>query len=130
MVKTYTYKLPAKFDPPYLYAVLAREFGANFLGWSETPTEIRIEFAKELSPTEKAKLDSLLASPPFPVERLEFGALDIADEIYAAIGKRPVRVDYDETRDHAIIDFDVPLTDIERTKVETILKTRRLKKRI
>jgi hypothetical protein len=126
----YNYKLPAKFDPPYLYAVLAREFGANFLGWSETPTEIRIEFAKELSPTEKAKLDSLIANPPFPAERLEFGAIDIASEIEAAIGKRPVRVDYDETRDHAIIDFDVSLTDNERAKVEAILKARRMKKRV
>jgi hypothetical protein len=109
---------------------MQREFGANFLGWSETPTEIRIDFAKDLTPTEKAKLDSLIANPPFPAERLEFGALDIADEIEAAIGKRPVRVDYDETRDHAVIDFDVPLTDTERAKVEAILKARRLKKRV
>jgi hypothetical protein len=128
----YNYKLPAKFDPSYLYAVLAREFGANFLGWSETPTEIRIEFAKELTADEKAKLDSLIANPPMPVAVYEFGAIDLADEIEKAVGVRPVLVDYDEERDRGRIMFDKALTTTQEAALQTFiqgLRTKRIFKR-
>jgi hypothetical protein len=128
----YSYKLPAKFDPHYLYAILQREFGANFLGWSETPTEIRIEFARDLTDAEKAKLDSLIANPPMPAAIYEFGVIDLADEIEKAIGVRPVSIDYDEATDRGRITFDKALTTTQESILQTLiqgLRTKRIFKR-
>jgi AraC-like DNA-binding protein len=132
MVATYTYRLPAKFDPYYLRAILQREFGVNFLGWSETLNEIRIDFARELTADEKSKLDSLIANPPMPAAVYEFGAIDLADEIEKAIGVRPVLVDYDEATDRGRIMFDKALTSTQEAALQTFiqgLRTKRIFKR-
>jgi hypothetical protein len=128
MVETYRYKLPAKFDPHYLYAIMQREFGANFLGWSETPTEIRIDFARELTADEKSKLDSLIANPPMPAAVYEFGVIDLADEIEKAVGVKPVLAEWDETTDRARIMFDKTLTAAEEASLKGLLETIRAKR--
>jgi hypothetical protein len=132
MVKTYVFNLPAKFDPYYLRAILQREFPDAFIGWSETATEIRIDFARELTADEKSKLDSLIVSPPMPAAVYEFGAIDLADEIEKAVGVRPVLVDYDEERDRGRIMFDKALTTTQEAALQTFiqgLRTKRIFKR-
>jgi hypothetical protein len=129
---TYRYKLPVKFDAYYLRAILQKEFGAKFLGWSETPTEIRIEFAGDLTDAEKSKLDSLIASPPMPAAVYEFGVIDLADEIEKAIGVRPVLAEYDEATNRGRIMFDKTLTSTQEAALQTFiqgLSTKRIFKR-
>ena len=131
MPESYPYPIVPK-DPLYFRALIDRDVASAdnpCLGITTYADRIIIFFGKPLTADRKAKLDEIASTNPVPTERIEFGAIDIAEGIYTAIGKRPVRVDYDESRDHAVIDFDVALTDAERVKVEAILKARRLKKR-
>ena len=128
MPRRYDYPLPAKFDPYYLRAVLDRELPGLLLGWSETPTQIRFDFARELTPAEKAKLDSIAASPPMPAARYAFGYID-ADDVEKAVGVRPVRVDVRPETGEITIDFDSPLTPAQEARLEELCRSpRSLKK--
>jgi hypothetical protein len=129
MVPSYEYKLPPRFDPHYLRAILEREFPGALLGWCETPTEIRFDFARELTPAEKAKLDSIMASPPMPVARYAWDALDV-DDVEREVGVRPVRLDVDLERDVIIVDFDRPLTPEQEMKLAMALRSQRRFKKI
>jgi hypothetical protein len=117
----YHYRKPGSFDSEYLGVVLRKEFGDNFLGWSETPSEMRIEFRRELTPEEKSKLDSIIANPPTPAAVYEFGDFDIEDEIERTIGVRPVHVRGDSRTGTYRIIFDRPLTQDQEKALSNLL---------
>jgi hypothetical protein len=129
----YHYKKPASFDSEYLGIVLRKEFGNDFLGWSETSNEMRIEFRRELKPEEKSKLDSIIANPPTPAAVYEFGEVDLEDEIEKSVGIRPVDVRVDFVTGRYRIIFDKPLTKDQENALSNLLteiKTKgKLKKR-
>jgi len=122
---TYSYPLPKEFDPYFLRSILEREFPEKFIGWSETPTQIRIDFTEELTVEEKTILDSIIASPPMPASIYEYGCLDLEDEIEKTVGVRPVRVDFDEATGRARIYFDTTLTDTQEKALEGFMKSLR-----
>ena len=120
VVKTYKYRLPERFDPHYLRAVLEREFGEAFLGWSETPTEIRIDFSRELSPEERERLDRIMERPPLPVEKYVVEPVS-PEDIELEVGVRPVMVSVDLRAGTCVIDFDRPLSPAQRARLEEVL---------
>jgi hypothetical protein len=117
----YHYRKPASFDSEYLGIVLRKEFGNDFLGWSETRDEMRIEFRRELKPDEKSKLDEIIANPPTPAAVYEFGAVNIEDEIEREIGVRPVYVRGDQRSGVYRIIFDKPLTQAQENALSNLL---------
>jgi hypothetical protein len=130
----YHYKKPVSFDSEYLGIVLRKEFGRDFLGWSETSDEMRIEFRRELKPEEKSKLDNIIANPPTPAAVYEFGEVDLEDEIEKTIGIRPVDVKGDFRTGRYRIIFDKPLTQSQEyalsnllTEIKTKWKLKRMK---
>jgi len=124
----YEYPIPKVWDGVFVRAIIERDI-APVLGITETPNKIMIFFEKELSPSQKARLDDIMANPPQPT-RYEFGILDLHEVIESELGVKPVRVSVDEQTDHVTIDFQEPLTSTQETKLKTILTTmRRLKRR-
>ena len=122
MVRTYRYRLPERFDPYYLRAILQKKFGNKFIGWSETTKEMRIDFTEELTETEKAELDKLMANPPMPAAVYEFGAIDLEDEIERVVGVRPVFVEFDEERWRAKVMFDRELTATQEVALKAFFE--------
>jgi len=118
---TYSYPLPKKFDPYYLRSMLEKEFPGIFAGWSETPKKIRIDFIRTLTPTEKSKLDLIIASPPLPATIYELSPIT-PEDVEKEVGVRPVRIDYDSTTGQARVYFDRALTPDEEAKLEACLK--------
>jgi len=123
----YRYKLPVKFDPYLLDLALSKEFGDIYLRWTETETEMIVQFTRELTPEEKAKLDGYIESPPMPKVKLIFEP-DLASEIEALIGKRPVLVDYDPAVGRCVLWFDVDITSVEEEAIEGLLRAKHLGK--
>lgn len=129
-------KMPVKYDyplvswdGPFVRSIIERELEVSVLGITETPNKIMIFFDKELTSTQKSKLDQIMANPPQPV-RYEYSAIDLEEWIETELGVKPVRVSVDEERNHVTIDFDAPITATQETKLKTILTTlRRLKRR-
>lgn len=125
----YEFPVPKVWDAVFVRSVIERELGVSVLGITETPHKTMIFFERELTTNQKAKLDSIMANPPQPV-RYEYGAIDLEELIETELGVKPVRVSVDEQTNHAVIDFEKPLTDVQEAKLKTIMTTlRRLKRR-
>jgi hypothetical protein len=124
-MKSYTF--PKKeFDPRYLRAVLQREFGNILIGWCERDNEVRMDFTRELTPQEEARLKVIMDNPPRPAEVLEY-CMDLSEEIASTIGKRPVYATLNRDGRHAVVMFDTPLTDAERNALENLFKAKGLR---
>jgi len=119
-----------EFDAPYVINMVAREVGKPVLGMTETQDERIVFFDSELTPEQKAKLDSIMNNPPKPVRRYEYGIIDLEELIESELGVRPVRVNFDPRTNNITVDFDKDLTIEQEKKLEAILKSpHRLKRR-
>jgi len=105
----YKYKRVEPWDAAFVWHLIERDVARPLLGITEREDELILFFDRELTEKEKQKLDKIMSKPPTPV-RYEFGVKDLKDEVERLIGVRPVRVEYDEVRGHAVIDFDRELT--------------------
>jgi hypothetical protein len=128
MATSYTYRRPdGPFDPQYLRGLIEREFKGALMGWCETPSEIRFDFARPLTPEEKSRLDAIMAGPLTPAASYEFGALDLYDEVEKLIGVRPVFIEYDEAGGRGRALFDRTLTPDQESKLEAFFSNLKAK---
>ena len=122
MVRTYRYPRPREFDPRYLMEFVRREVSDSLIGLSETPTEIRFDFERELTPEEKERLDRIAQSPPAPAAVYEVVRTDLREEIERSVGVRPVAVVYDPERVFVRIYFDRELTEDQERALSKLLE--------
>jgi len=118
----YKYKVKLR-DPYYFWRLIERRIGVTVHGIANYPRvgEIGIDLDRELTPDEKAKLDSLVAENPVPTSEYEAFPLT-PEDVEAEIGVRPVFIAVDPATGMARCKFDTTLTLEQEAKLEALLR--------
>jgi hypothetical protein len=117
-------------DPSYFVEVAKGRLG-QLVSVTIYPAERRIvvQTERELAPSEKSMLDSLVMSNPVPASTYEYGPVDAGD-VEREVGVRPVLFSYEPASRTARLSFDRALTPEQEAKLSALLeKPMRLRKR-
>lgn len=116
----YEYKKTEPWNAPYVREVITREIAPPLFIRSRAD-RIIVHFDRELTPEQKARLDSIMSSPRVPRAEYEFGMVGLEEEIEREIGVRPVRATWDELRGRGTLQFDRELTPEQEAGLKRVL---------